>query len=261
MSAPETHSRSAARTSSKLFEPPNWSFVLSVARGKSWLIAAALVIGVGAAVVVGRQAAGVVPQFGAWVRTLGPWGPLAFIAAYGLAAVTLMPAVLLTLAAGVLFGVPRGVIYAMLGATLGAALAFLSGRYVARHFVERLLHRYPRLVAIDRAVEREGLRLVFLLRLSPAIPYTLLNYALGLSRVRFADYLAGSIGMLPVVTMYVYSGKVVGDLASLAAGAATPRDTTYYLMLGAGLAATVTVTVYITRLARRAINEAVDAGE
>lgn len=224
---------------------------------KRWIGAALLVAAAPVLVLVGREAPAIVPRFGAWVESLGAWGPVVFIAGYGLAAVVMMPAVLLTVAAGALFGVFRGVVYVMLGATLGAALAFLSGRYAARHFVEHLLERDPRLVAVDRAVEREGLRLVFLLRLSPAVPYTLLNYALGLSRVRFRDYISGSIGMLPAVTMYVYSGKVAGDLASLASGAARPRDTTYYVILGLGLAVTIGVTVYVTRLARRAIQESI----
>jgi uncharacterized membrane protein YdjX (TVP38/TMEM64 family) len=227
---------------------------------KPWLTIAALGLAVAAAALVGREASVFVPRFGAWVAGLGPWGPIAFMAAYGIVAVCLMPAVLLTLAGGALFGVVHGVVYVMIGATFGAALAFLSGRYAARRFVEHLLQRYPTLIAIDRAVEREGLRLVFLLRLSPAVPYTLLNYALGLSRVRFSHYLAGSIGMLPTVAMYVYSGKVAGDLVTLASGAAAPRGGAYYAMLGLGLAATVAVTVYVTRLARRAIAEAVDAG-
>jgi uncharacterized membrane protein YdjX (TVP38/TMEM64 family) len=206
---------------------------------------------------VGREALGLLPRFSAWVQELGPLGPLVFIGAYGAAAVALFPAVTLTLAAGVIFGLVKGVLYVMLGGTFGAALAFLTGRHVARRFVEHLLERHPRLVAIDRAVESQGLRLVFLLRLSPAVPYTLLNYALGLSRVRFRDYIAGSIGMLPAVTMYVYSGKVAGDLASLASGAAAPRGTAYYALLAIGLAATIAVTVVITRIARKAIDEAV----
>jgi uncharacterized membrane protein YdjX (TVP38/TMEM64 family) len=224
---------------------------------RNWLIALGLLGGVIALVLLEREAAALIPQFAERVRRLGPWGPAAFVAGYAVAAVALIPSVLLTLAAGALFGLARGVIYVMIGATLGAALAFLSGRYVARRFVEHLLERHPRLVAIDRAVEAQGFRLVLLLRLSPAVPYTLLNYALGLSRVRFADYLAGTIGMLPPVTMYVYSGKVAGDLASLASGAAAPRGPAYYWLLILGLLATVTVTVHITRIARRAIQEAV----
>ncbi len=224
---------------------------------RNWVVALAVLGGMIGVALVGREAAALIPQFAERVHRLGPWGPAVFIAGYGIAAVTFVPGVLLTLAAGALFGLVRGVLYVMIGGTLGAALAFLTGRYVARRFVEHLLERHPRLVAIDRAVEAQGLRLVFLLRLSPAVPYTLLNYALGLSRVRFADYLAGSIGMLPAVTMYVYSGKVAGDLASLASGAAGPRGRGYYALLILGLAATVAATVQITRIARRAISEAI----
>lgn len=225
---------------------------------RSVLLLGALLVGLVVLFVAGREALGLLPRFSAWVQELGPLGPLAFIGAYGVAALTLFPAVTLTLMAGVLFGLPMGVLYVLLGATFGAALAFLTGRYVARRFVEHLLQRYPKLVAIDRAVESQGLRLVFLLRLSPAVPYVLLNYALGLSRVRFVDFLGGSIGMLPAVTMYVYSGKVAGDLASLASGAAAPHGAAYYTLLALGFAATVAVTVVITRIARTAIDEAVN---
>lgn len=224
---------------------------------RSALVLVAFVLVLAIAFFAGREALGLLPRFSAWVQQLGPLGPLVFIAAYGLAAVALFPAVALTLAAGALFGLVKGVLYVMIGATFGAALAFLTGRHIARRFVEHMLERYPRLVAIDRAVESQGLRLVFLLRLSPAVPYTLLNYALGLSRVRFRDYIAGTLGMLPVVTMYVYSGKVAGDLASLATGTATPRGVAYYSLLALGLATTVAVTIVITRIARRAIDEAV----
>lgn len=223
------------------------------------LFLVALLLGLVVVYFAGREALGLLPRFSAWVHELGPLGPLAFIGAYGLAALTLFPAVTLTLMAGVLFGLPLGVLYVLIGGTFGAALAFLTGRYVARRFVEHLLQRHPKLVAIDRAVESQGLRLVFLLRLSPAVPYVLLNYALGLSRVRFLDFVAGSIGMLPAITMYVYSGKVAGDLASLASGTAAPRGTAYYTFLALGFAATVAVTIVITRIARTAIDEAVNS--
>jgi uncharacterized membrane protein YdjX (TVP38/TMEM64 family) len=100
-----------------------------------------------------------------------------------------------------------------------------------------------------------------LLRLSPAVPYVLLNYALGLSRVRLLDYVGASIGMLPVVAAYVYSGKVAGDLATLAAGAGSPRGPLYYALIGLGFASTVAVTIVVTRLARRAINQELAADE
>ena len=204
-------------------------------------------------VVAGRQAPAALPRFTAWVASLGAWGPVAFVAGYSIAPVVFAPAFLLTIAAGALFGFVKGVILVMIGATIGATLAFLTGRYLARHFVEGLLRRQPRLQVIDRAVERHGFRLVALLRMSPAVPFVLLNYALGLSRIKLLDFVAASIGMLPVVAMYVYTGKVAGDLASLASGTAQPRGPLYYAMIGLGLVSTIAVTVYVTRIARHAI--------
>jgi uncharacterized membrane protein YdjX (TVP38/TMEM64 family) len=188
-----------------------------------------------------------------WVKSLGVWGPLTFIVGYGVAAVLLAPAFLLTLTAGAIWGM-TGIVYVMLGATLGAVLAFFSGRYFVRQFVERYVERHPRLAAIDRAVEIEGFRLILLLRLSPIVAYVLLNYVLGISRVRFRDYLAGSIGMLPTVTAYVYVGKVIGDVASIAGGAAVPRGPLWYGSLLFGLVVTIAASVLIARAARRVID-------
>lgn len=202
---------------------------------------------------LGREVATQLPRFTAWVASLGAWGPLAFIAGYSVAPVIFAPAFLLTIAAGAIFGFVKGVVYVMIGATIGATLAFLTGRYLARQFVEGLLRREPRLQIIDRAVERHGFRLVALLRMSPAVPFVLLNYALGLSRIKVMDYVAGSIGMLPVVAMYVYTGKIAGDLATLASGVAQPRGPLYYVMIALGFVSTVAVTIYVTRIARRAI--------
>ena len=149
----------------------------------------------------------------------------------------------------------KGVVYVMIGATIGATLAFLVGRYLARHFVEGLLTREPRLAMIDRAVERHGFRLMALLRMSPAVPFVLLNYALGLSRVKLLDYVAACIGMLPVVAAYVYSGKVAGDLASLAGGVAQPKGAVYYVTIALGLVSTIAVTIVVTRIAKKAIEQ------
>lgn len=201
----------------------------------------------------GREVATRIPAFVTWVQTLGVWGPLAFVLGYGVAALVLAPAVLLTLAAGALWGFLRGVIYVALGASFGAALAFLAARYIVRQYVEAYVNRHPRLAAIDRAVEAEGVRLVFLLRLSPLVPYVLLNYVLGISRVRFRDYMIGWTGQLPLIAAYVYAGKAAGDLATLAAGAATPRGATYYWLLALGLASTALATALVTRAAARAV--------
>ena len=222
----------------------------------SWL---RLALGVGAAALLvwlGTRLGGHLPTLVARVAALGPWGAAAFVVGYAVAVVAFVPASLLTLAAGAVFGVVRGTLLVAAGATLGASAAFLLARYVARDAVARRLARMPRFAALDRAVGEEGRRLVFLLRLSPVIPFGLLNYALGLTRVRFADYLVASVGMLPGTLLYVYTGKVAGDVAAVAAGAAPPRGAAHWLVLGVGLVATALVTVRVTRLARRALASA-----
>ena len=212
-----------------------------------------------ALIVLGRQAGGYVLGFAGWVKGLGAWGPVVFIAGYVLATVAFVPGVLLTLAAGAIFGLVQGVLYVFVAATLGASAAFLVGRYLARAAVERRIAANPRFAAIDRAVGAEGRKIVFLLRLSPVFPFNLLNYALGLTRVRFADFFLASVGMLPGTVLYVYSGKLIGDVTALASGAAVEKGAAYYAVLVLGLVATVAVTAFVTRTARRALRDATGA--
>jgi uncharacterized membrane protein YdjX (TVP38/TMEM64 family) len=217
------------------------------------LFLVALVAGL---VLAGREAVGQLPRFAAWVESLGVWGPVVFVLGYVVATVAFVPGSLLTLGAGAIFGLVQGTVLVLAGATLGASAAFLVSRYLARDAVERRLAGNARFAAIDRAVGEQGRKIVLLLRLSPVFPFNLLNYALGLTRVRFADFVAASVGMLPGTLLYVYYGKVAGDVARLAGGAGVPRGPGYYAVLGLGLAATVLVTTIVTRTARRALEEA-----
>ena len=201
----------------------------------------------------GRAAGTWLHGFALWVEGLGVWGPVAFILGYIAATVAFVPGLILTLAAGALFGLARGVAYVFIAATLGSAAAFLLARYVARRAIERRIEGNRKFSAINRAVAGQGFRIVFLLRLSPVFPFNLLNYALGLTRVRFADYVLASIGMIPGTFLYVYYGGVIGEVAALAGGVEVERGAGYYAVLGLGLAATVVVTLFVTRLARRAL--------
>jgi uncharacterized membrane protein YdjX (TVP38/TMEM64 family) len=233
-------------------------------QGRAPLTQAALVLALvaalaGALVLAGRRAAGLVPAFSAWVEGLGIWGPVVFILGYAVATIAFVPGSLLTLAAGAIFGLVEGTLLVLLAATLGASLAFLVARYLARGFVERRLAGNPRFAWIDRAIGAEGRKIVFLLRLSPLFPFNLLNYALGLTRVRFTDYLLASAGMLPGTLLYVYYGKVAGDVARLAGGG-PPSGGGYYAVLVLGLVATIGVTTVVTRIARRALRVATDGG-
>ncbi len=162
----------------------------------------------------------------------------------------------LTLAGGAIFGLLEGTVYVFVAAELGSAGAFLVARYLARGAVERRGQENPRFAAIDRAVGDQGLKIVFLLRLSPVFPFNLLNYGLGLTQVSFRDYLVASFGMLPGTLLYVYYGKLAGDVAALAGGAAVEKDAAYYAVLIVGLVATVVVTTFVTRIARKALAEA-----
>ncbi len=227
-------------------------------RGRGLVRALAALAALAALLGLGRLAGGEIPRFAAWVDGLGAWGPAVFIAGYAAAVVAFAPASLLTLAAGAIFGVALGTLYVFVAASLGACLAFLVARHGARALVERRIASDPRFLAIDRAIEREGRRIVFLLRLSPAVPFNLLNYALGLANVRFADYAVACIGMLPGTLAYVYSGSLLGDVAAAAGGAAPERGLAQQALLAAGLAATIAVTVLVTRIARRALAEATD---
>jgi uncharacterized membrane protein YdjX (TVP38/TMEM64 family) len=228
-------------------------------RAALWLISALALVGL---VVFGGQLGDAVeqslPQLRAWLAGLGIAGPLLFILIYGGAAVAGIPGSALTILAGTLFGLGAGTLIAWLGASFGALLAFLVARHIARERIETRLADNPRLEAIDRAVGENGLRIVFLLRLSPAFPYVLLNYLLGLTRVGFAHYNLASFGMLPATFLYVYLGHVGGEAAHAVAGGGPSAARWAFWILG--LLATIAVTALVTRIAKRALNERV-AGE
>ena len=220
------------------------------------LKATAVVAAIALLAVGGRALASSLTSFASWVDGLGPWGPAAFIAGYVVACIAFVPGAILTLAAGVLFGLGPGVLYVFVGAVLGSAAAFLIARHLARRAIEGRIAGNPKFAAIDQAIAREGMKIVLLLRLSPVFPFNLLNYGLGLTRVSLRDYLIGSIGMLPGTVLYVYYGTALGNLAQVASGARLQGGRAGTALLVAGLLATLAVTIVITRAARRALQRA-----
>jgi uncharacterized membrane protein YdjX (TVP38/TMEM64 family) len=242
----------------------SWLPVLSILRSASpgW-VTAALALRVATAslliagvVMMGRAAGAEVPRFAAWVQSHGAWAPLAYIAGYVLLTVTFIPGALPTMAAGIIFGLVPGTVYAFIGETLGGVAAFWLARRVARPMAKRRLARSPRFATLDRAVAAQGRRIVMMLRLSPVVPFNVINYALGVTTIRFVDYLVASIAMLPGAFLYVYYGKLIGDVAALAGGAAVPHDRVYWTATLFGLAATVGVSVMLARIATRALRDA-----
>jgi len=192
-----------------------------------------------------------------WIGKLGPWGPVIFVGLYVVATVLFVPGSVLTLGAGAVFGVVLGSVCVSVSATLGATAAFLVGRYLARDAIARKIDKNETFATIDRAVADEGWKIVLLTRLSPVFPFTLLNYAFGLTRVKLWHYvLASWLGMIPGTVMYVY----LGSLVNLGAGH-RQRTTGEWILYGVGLLATITVTVFVTRLARKALAKKIRSNE
>ncbi|MBI1903709.1 MAG: VTT domain-containing protein [Planctomycetia bacterium] len=191
-----------------------------------------------------------------WIRDLGIWGPVVFGLLYVVAVVLLVPASALTLAAGALFGLVGGTSIVSLASTTGAALAFLISRRLARNRIAKKVEQYPKFDAIDKAISEGGWKIVALLRLSPAIPFNLQNYLYGLTGIRFwTCVLTSWLAMLPGTFMYVYLGHVGRAGLEATAGGDQSRSPAEWAMMIVGLAATIAVTVYITRLARKALKQ------
>ena len=193
-----------------------------------------------------------------WTKHLGFWAPLMVAGIYIVACVLFLPGSVITLSAGLLFGVVKGTVVVSIGSTLGATAAFLVGRTLLRGWVEARVTGNTRFTAIDKAVGDHGFKIVFLTRLSPVIPFNLLNYAFGLTRVSLLNYILGSwTGMLPATVMYVYFGSAFRSFTEVAAGS-VESGTLQQVFFWVGLAATIVVVVVVTRIATKAFKEAVE---
>lgn len=196
-----------------------------------------------------------------WVESLGTLGPIAYMVIYNLATLFFIPGSVLTLKGGCLFGVFWGSVYVLIAAMLGATLAFLIGRYLSRDWVCCQIDKYPKFKAINVAVAKEGWKIVLLTRLSPIFPFNLLNYAFGVTQVSLKDYILGSLGIIPGTVMYVYIGSLAGNLAMIN----TPNQPSsseaqiwQWVMRVVGLIATVAVTVYMTKVAQKALKQSMN---
>jgi len=190
-----------------------------------------------------------------YIHDLGPWAPLAYMMFYAVACIFAIPGSLLTLSGGFLFGLGAGILVVSAGATLGATLAFVVGRYLLRGWIVEKVGNNLKFQALDEAVAREGWKIVLLVRLCPIFPFPVTNYGFGVTRVPLKQYvLASWIGMLPATVVLVYIGSLASSLASLGAGGhtRTPLEWTLYAV---GLIMAIVVVIYITRLAKRALQE------
>lgn len=221
--------------------------------GRSWLMWVGLVI----AVFVAFQFLPIkswLESLDGWIKSLGYWGPLAFVIIYILATVFLLPGAAMTPLSGLLFGLGWGTLWVVVAANIGSNIAFFIGRYFARDAVEKKIEGNENFAAIDQAVSKDGWKIVGLTRLSPLFPYVLLNYAFGITSVRWIHFAAASVvGMLPGTVMYVY----FGSLGKLAAESEAESTGKIVLMVVGGIA-TVVVTLWITRSAKKVLNKKAD---
>ena len=194
-------------------------------------------------------------EFNSWVGGMGVVGIFIFVGVYAVATVLLAPGAVLTIGAGFAFGLWKGFLAVSAGATLGAALAFLVARFVARNKIEAIAKGIDKFRAVDTAIGKQGAKLIFLLRLSPVIPFNLSNYFYGLTAVKFWPYvLASWIGMMPGTLLYVYIGTAGKAAVAAAAGAeAAKHGWQYWTLMGLGLAATIGVTIWVTKIERNAL--------
>ncbi len=187
------------------------------------------------------------------IQDLGWIGVIAFILLYIIATVALIPGSILTLGAGVVFGVVWGSVYVLIGAVIGETCAFLLGRYLARDWITGKIEGNKVFYALNQALNREGLKIILLTRLSPVFPFSLLNYAFGVTGISLRDYFLGSIGMIPMTVTYVYLGSLAENLASIGEATNLANPELQWVIRIVGFIATVTATVYITRISRQAL--------
>jgi len=189
--------------------------------------------------------------FQAYVKNLGALGYVLYVVVYAICVVAFIPASILTLGAGAIFGFVGGTIVVVIGATIGATLAFLLARTVMRKRIEKMTASNAKFRALDRAIANDGMKIVFLVRLAVVFPFTWVNYAFGLTAIPLWRYvLATLLGIIPATAAFVFA-------SSAAAKAATGETSniTKIVYIAGGVAAII-ASVLIGRIATRAIRRA-----
>lgn len=197
-----------------------------------------------------------------WIeQDLGPWGPLVLAVAYIPLTVLAVPASVLTLGGGYLFGLPVGFVADSIGATIGAAAAFLLGRTIGRSFVISKLKDYPQFRAVAIAIRKSGFKIVLLLRLVPLLPFNMLNYLLSVTPVSIWEYMLASwLGMMPITFALVYVGTTLKDISDVTHGWGEFSKTRWAMII-LGLLVSVFLIICVTRVAKAALEKALAENE
>ena len=208
-----------------------------------------------AVVAGGREIGHHIHAIESWISTLGPWGVLAFVGLFVVTTSFLLPDTVLCIIAGALFGLGWGMTAVLAGSVLAGAMQFALSRKLLRARIQRMLAVRPSLAAIQRAVIRDEFRLQVLLRLTPLNPATI-SYLLGAAGVRFSGFLIAGLALAPNFLIEVYFGYV-GKHAARMAGTGLQAARMHDLAVFGGLAVCVVVMVLVSRMARKAVMEAV----
>ncbi|WKA11701.1 hypothetical protein VitviT2T_029174 [Vitis vinifera] len=228
---------------------------------KGTLLAGLLLVGVvGGFATVGYvyrdQINAFLTQFSGFIEGYGPAGYALFVAVYAGLEILAIPAIPLTMSAGLLFGSFTGTIIVSISGTVAASVAFLIARYFARERILKLVEGNKKFLAIDKAIGENGFRVVTLLRLSPLLPFSLGNYLYGLTSVKFVPYVLGSwLGMLPGTWAYVSAGAFGRAIIQDESDIGLLGGNNSLITLGLGLLVTALAATYVTRLAKDAVKD------
>ena len=230
--------------------------LFSHASHRELVLYAAFAIGLVLSVVLlGRHLGHQLHTLESWIGTLGPWGVVAFVVLFAVTTSLFVPDTLLCVGAGALFGLPLGTAAVAAASLLAAAMQFALGRGLLHARVQRALAGRPLLAAIQRAVHRDERRLQMLLRLTPLNPATI-GYVLSAAGVPFFGYLLACFAHIPILAIEVYLGHAGKDMVRMAS-----RDTwtaaLHDVGLVGGVAVCVLVMILVSRIARRAVLQAV----
>ncbi|XP_062086107.1 uncharacterized protein LOC133792206 [Humulus lupulus] len=199
----------------------------------------------------------ILKDFLIWVKQdLGPWGPIVLAIAYIPLTILAVPASILTLGGGYLFGLPLGFVADSIGATIGATAAFILGRTIGRSYVISKLKNYPKFEAVAIAIQRSGFKIVLLLRLVPLLPFNMLNYLLSVTPVRIEEYVMATwLGMMPITFTLVYIGTTLKDLSDVTHGW-NELSTSNWVFIGLGFCISIIILVCITKVAKASLDKA-----
>jgi uncharacterized membrane protein YdjX (TVP38/TMEM64 family) len=190
-----------------------------------------------------------------FIQGEGWLGWLIFIALYALCCLIFVPGSLLTVGAGAVYGFWGGVLLVLAGNGLGSLASLLITRYLLHGWAAKKVAQNPKLRALEDAVKHDGWKMVFLTRLSPVMPFSLINYALGLTNISALNFLlATELGAVPATCLYVYAGKLIGNLALIGPEIRQHRPLEWVIQ-GGGLIFTIAITIYATRVATKALHK------